>query len=325
MSVGWVAGSVRSRAMTRRRLGREGARDLAALPSLDAALFTLAGSAYGRGVSPGQTLAAAQRGVVDTTLWNLRVLAGWVPRDGVAILRLLVGGLEIANLERHLARLGEGATVRPLGGPPAREEPYQLGGLATAWPRLATTSSPGEVRAVLAASPWGDPGGESPREIGLAMRLSLADRVMAAVPAAAGWAAGAAALLVAREVLLAGLALPAAAAVSAARVLGHRAVATTTLADLTAALPSATRWALAGVGEPTEIWRAETRWWAHVDHEAGLRSRAGDAGPEALVAAVGMLAADAWRVRAALEIAARGGVEGAAYDVIGAEAFDAVA
>lgn len=307
MSVAWVAGNVRARAMTRRRLGRVAVRELAASPSIEAALVTLARTPYGHDVRDGLTLAEAQRAVVDTVAWNVRVLSGWVPRDGVAILRVLLGTLEAANVEDHLQRLA-GAQA------PA---PYRLGGLATAWPRLGRTASAEEVRRVLAASPWGDPGGATPREVGLAMRTSLADRVMAAVPAAGSWAAGATALLLAREVVAARRPLPARARAFAARVVGPRACSAGTLPALTAALPSSARWALADVREPGDLWEAEARWWARVERDGFTLARRGTTDPQVLVGTVAVMAADAWRVRAALELAARGGTP--------LEVFDAVA
>jgi len=71
MSAGWVAGSVRARAITHRRLGREAARSLAASRSIDAALTSLVHTPYGHDVRPGQTLAEAQRAVVATAIWNV--------------------------------------------------------------------------------------------------------------------------------------------------------------------------------------------------------------------------------------------------------------
>ena len=307
MSVSWVAGSVRSRAMTRRRLGSAGARSLATSPSVDAALATLAHTPYGHDVRPGQTLAEAQHAVVDTVLWNLRVLAGWAPRDGVTILRVLLAAVEAANVEDHLRRLTSGTAPAP----------YRLGGLATAWPRLSRTTSAAGIRQVLAASPWGDPGGETPREIGLAMRTSLADRVMAAVPAARAWAAGSTALLVAREVVVDGRQLPVRARIAASRVLGPRAASATTMPELVAAMSSGARWALSGVARPDDLWQAEAHWWARVERDGFALARRAAAGPEVVVGTVAMMAADAWRVRAALELAARGGTP--------VEAFDAVA
>ena len=307
MSVGWVACHVRARALTRRRLGREAARRLAASPSLDAAVTALVHSPYGHDVRPGQTLAEAQRAVTATALWNLRVLAGWAQREGAGMLRVLLSIVEIGNVEDHLRRLA-GTQAPP---------PFRLGSQETAWARLAQTTSAAEVRRVLTASPWGDPGGETLREIGLAMRTSLADRVMGAVPAAAAWAAGATALLVAREALLERRVLPDQAQTSAARVVGPAAVAAGTLPELVAALPRSARWALTGVTQPADLWHAEARWWARIEHDGLALGRRAVAGPQALVATTAVLAADAWRVRAALELAARGGAP--------LEVFDAVA
>jgi hypothetical protein len=292
--------------MTGRRLGRPAARRLAACPSLAAALTVLAQTPYGHDVRPGQPLALAQRAIVDTVVWNLRVLAGWAPRDGVTSLRVLLGSLEIVNVEDHLRRLAGGT-------PPP---PYRLGALATAWPRLAVTTSPEQVRAVLATSWWGDPGGTSSGDVGAAMRTCLADRTTEAVPAAGEWAAGATALFLARAVSLGGQ-LPAPARSAASRVVGPAAVAATGLPQLTAALPRAAAWALAGVDHPEDLWRAEARWWSRVERDATELVRRALPGPHLLVATVGLLAVDAWRVRAALEVAARGGGP--------LEVFDAVA
>lgn len=307
MSVGWVAGTVRARAMTRRRLGAVAVRELAASPSVDVALLALANTPYGHDVRESRTLADAQRAVVAAVVWNVRVLSGWVPRDGVTILRVLLGAVEVANVEDHLLRL-------------AGEEspsPYRLGGLATAWPRVARTASADEVRRVLTGSPWGDPGNATPRAVGLAMRTSLADRTMAAVPAAGAWAAGAVALLVAREVVVGRRQLPARAQIAAARVVGPLACSAGTLPELASVLPTSARWALDGVREPGDLWQAEARWWARVERDGFAFARSATADPQVLVGTVAVMAADAWRVRAALELAARGGTP--------LEAFDAVA
>lgn len=306
MSAGWVAASVRARAMTRRRLGRVEAVRLAVTGSVEAVVAELVDTPYGSHVGPGQTLLEVQRSIVDAVIWNVRVLAGWTPREGVTILRTLIATLEAANVRDHVLRLA-GAD------PPA---PFRLGGLTTAWKRLQLTTSLPELRRALAASPWGDPGGETPREIDLAMRTALADRVVAAVPAAARWAAGATALLVAREVLLDGRPLPPAARLAVQRVIGRDAVEADTLPDLLAALPPTARWALADVKDPLGLWRAEAQWWAGVERDGGALVRGSREGPDVVVGAVAMLAADAWRVRAALELAARGGGSREALDAV---------
>ena len=297
MSAGWVAATVRARAMTRRRLGQVEVARLAANPTVEAAVSALALTTYGSHVRPDHSLQQAQRAVVDTVAWNIRVLAGWTPREGVAVLRALIAPVEAANIRDHLLRLS--------GSDPP--DAFRVGGLGTAWSRVQRTTSTAELRRTLTASLWGDPGGESAREVDLALRTALADRVVAAVPGAGEWAAGAAALLVAREVFLEGRVLPTAARLSATRVIGVAAVSAGTLPDFREALPTSARWALTDVEDPLDLWRAETRWWSRVEHDAGLQVRRARAGPPVVVGAVALMAADAWRVWGALELAARGG------------------
>ncbi len=297
MSTAWVAVGVRSTAMRRRRLGLPATRALAASPSLDAALSVLAGGPYGHDVRADQSLEQAQRAVVATLVWNLRVLAGWAPRDGVALLRALAAPIEAINIDEHLRRAVDGAALPP----------YRLGALATAWPRIAATTDAPGLRTVLAQSPWEDPGSDDRHEISVAIRLSLAERVSIEVPDARRWAAGAAALVVARELGFRAVAPSSRVRFLASRVLGPAAGDAGSLTALQASLPAAARWALGEVTEPGQLWRAEAAWWARVDREAaGLsRQRGTDTGP--LVGTVARLVVDAWRVRAALELAARGG------------------
>ncbi len=306
MSAGWVAGSVRARTLARRRVGRAAARGLAGSPSLDAALATLAATPYRRDVHPGQGLAEAQRAVAATLLWHLRVLAGWLPREGADMVRLLAGWFEIANVEELLHRLAGGAT----------EEPFRLGMLATAWPRLARARSPVELRATLATSRWGDPGAETPWAVLVGMRLSLAARLAAAVGRAAPWAAGAAALVIARERLGAGRDLPPAARTSAAVLLGRAAPGAGSLPELLERLPARARWALLGITDLEELWQAEARWWSRVEQDGFQLLRATGPGPAPVLGAVAVLGTDAWRVRAALELAARGGRHLEVFDAL---------
>jgi hypothetical protein len=307
VSAGWVAGAVRARAMARRRLGAAGARALAAAPSLADALNTLAASPYGHDVTTGQTIAEAQRAVCDCLLWNMRVFAGWLPPAGAQQLRVLAGWFETANVEESLRGLA--------GQPSAR--PFVLGDLATAAPRLAAAGSPAELRRVLAASPWGDPGGETAADVVPALRLAWAQRVAGAVPAARPWAVTGAALFVARELFVAGGRLPDVARASARRLLGAPAVTAPSLGGFTAALPRAARGALAGVEDADALWRAEARWWTRLDADAAALLRRPRFTLDPVVGAVAAAAVDAWRVCAALECAFRGG--GAL------EVFDAVA
>jgi hypothetical protein len=311
MSAGWVAGAVRARAMSRRRVGAVAARTLAGRPSLELAVDSLADGPYGHDVRPGQGLGQAQRAVAATVLWNMRVLAGWLPTGSARILRLLAGGYEVANVDERLREL-EGRAVEP---------PFHLGSLATTWDRAARATSAPDMRAVLARSPWGDPGSDSLGGIGLGMRLAWAARVAAGVPEAHAWACGAAGIIVARELLLAGSAPTPQAQRMLGPLLGTSWPEARTVAAFASSLPAGARWVLEGIEDPTDLWRAEAAWWRRLgaDGTSLLHRPGASSGP--VVGAVAVLAVDAWRVRAALEVAARGGSD--APDAL--EVFDAVA
>jgi hypothetical protein len=316
VSTSWVAGTVRATALARRRVGAAGARELAAAPGLDEALALLARTPYGHDVRVTDTLAAAQQAVGATLLWHLRVLSGWLPRGGTETVRLLAGGFEVANADEHVAGLG-GQTAGPS---------FQLGMLETAWSRLRQARSLSEVQEVLARSPWGDPGAATPWAVHVGMRLAWADRVASGVPEAAVWARAAAALLVLRVTLLDQRPLPETLAARATYLLGPEAVAAVarpavSLHRVAALLPADVRWVLAGVDRPEDLWRSSVGWWHRVEQDAfGLLHRGGfDRAP--VVGAATLLAVDAWRVRAALEAAARTPSAGPAV----LEAFDAVA
>lgn len=256
MSAGWVAGSVRARALARSRMDTGIARRLAACGSLADALHLLAATPYGANIRRDQTLAAAQHEVASTLLWDLRVLAGWLPRDGVRLLRTLGGWFEIANVDELL---------QSIAGRPAEPE-FRLGALATAWPRLAQAANASELRTALAASAWRDPGQPTARAIRLGMRSRWAARIAELGEPARTWAADAAALLVPGE-----------------------------LAD----------------------WRAETALMARVEQDGLRLLRAPGLDRGVVLGAVAVMACHAWRIRAALELAARGGAPVEDFDELG--------
>lgn len=296
MTSAWVAGTTRSHALAARRLGRDGARDLARSGSLERAVTVLAAGPYGHDVRPGMALPAARHAVGVTLLWNLRVLAGWLPRDGVAALRALAGWFELADVDRALLRAAgaDGGTG------------YRLGALRTAGPRVTQATTRAELRTGLARSGWGDPGGESAAEIQLGLRLSWAERVARQAPPAAGWAGAGTALLVAREVVLARRPLPARLRARVGRLLGPAAATVTDVTALRAALPRSIRWALDGVDRPGDLWRGELRFWARVEDDGHRLAAAPGFGLGPVIGTVALLATDARRVRAALALAAAG-------------------
>jgi hypothetical protein len=307
MSTAWVAGNVRAKAMVNRRIGPARARQLAAAGSLAEAEQILANSPYRHGVRVGQTLAEAEHAVAATVLWHLRVLAGWQPRPGAGTLRTLAGWFEIANIRGH-ARAVSGGENEPT---------FALGSLETAWSRLRTTTSLTELRHVLSETSWGDPGGDSPADIAVGGELAWGRRVATAVPAARDWACGGAALLVARRLLFEGREFEQPARINAERLLGRGPMATRNLQEFSGRLPLPARWALSGTADVGELWQAEFRWWSRLERDGFELLRRPRFGAAPTIGAAAVLAADAWRCRAALQIASGGGRS--------IEVFDAVA
>ena len=339
MSGAWVAGCTRAKALASRRLGSAGARELASQPSLETAVLALSMSPYGHTVRVGQSLEEAQHAVAETLLWNLRVLAGWLPGAGADLLRVLVGWFEIANVDEHLQALEAG-----------EERPYfALGGLATAWPRLAETTDLSQVRRVMATSRWGDPGEDTAWSIRLRLRTAWADRVYSKAPSARPWVAAGAALLAARVMFLEHRTLPSGTAAALRGVMPGSAFSATDLvgsvdsASFVAGLAPRSRELLLGPAEArgsaphsegaaqgavrnpdsrvqldaTVLWRSEIRWWSAVERDAFALLASSGFGAEPIVGAAGVLAADAWRARAALGAAAHGAAGLGTFDALG--------
>jgi hypothetical protein len=252
------------------------------------------------------TVEQAQHAVRAALLWHLRVLAGWQPRSGAELVRRLTAWYEIANIEEQFRRFaGEAA-----------EPAYELGALATSWRRLAACSSPAQVREVLATSPWGDPGGDGPHAVSVATRFIWAQRLAVLAAPLVPWAAGAATLLLARQHLLDGRTLPTPASRAAGALLGRRTLDATSLRDLATAAGPDGAWVFEGIDEPAELWRAEVNWWRRVEEDGSVMLRSTGASSRPLLGAIAVLAADAWRVCAALELSDRGGVPLEAFDAM---------
>jgi hypothetical protein len=294
----WTAVAVRARGLAARRLGRAGAQQLARSGSLDEAVRFLSRTPpYGRDVQAGMDLASAEYALSSTLLWHLRVLAGWAPSRGLDRVRLLAAGFEIANVVGLLARL-EGRGAAP---------PYALGALATRWGTISRAASAEDVRRALAASAWGDPGASDLSSVRAAMQAAWARRVAFGVPEAQGWAKIFAGLLAARMVVAGQASRSDDIARNLRLVVGSKWQTVESFEALASSLPISAAEALADVREAGDLWRAEARSWSLIEAQA-LRMQAGwRPAPSAVVAVTGLLAADAWRTRAALEVAAHGG------------------
>jgi len=305
VSAQWVAGNVRARALLNRRLGVGRARALAAMNSLTDAQHALAATAYGRDITVGQPAHDTDHAVCAALLWHLRVLAGWQPPVGARAIRALAAGFEAQNIAAHARKLA--------GAPPG--PPYTLGALASAWPRLSETRSLAQLRDILAQTIWGDPGSESPSDIALAVQVGWALRVANAVPEARDWADAWLALSVARRRLLELRELPGPVLVRARLGLGA-AVAASDLASFTDAIATRLRWVFDGTTGAGGLWTAEARWWARVEADGLTMLGRSEFTRAQTIGAVAVLAADAWRCRAALALASRGGGPMDVYDVV---------
>jgi hypothetical protein len=229
-------------------------------------------------------------------LWHLRIMAGWLPPAGGELVRSLAGWWEVLNVENLLAGLS-GADTLP---------PYELGSLGTAWRHVREAGSVDQVRAALAASRWLDPGADETATIVASLRLSWALRVAEHSADAARIAAGWAALVAARALLLGDDALVAPAS-RLSREFGGDWTEAQDPAGLAERLPHDAAWVLRDVDDPQQLWLAEVHWWRRLDDEAQRLVRHPGSGQAAVVGAFGMLLADAHGVQGALELAARGG------------------
>lgn len=305
MPASWVGASVRAKLLGSRRLGTGGAAGIAGSGSLAAGLKLLADSPYGAELTTDMSLEEAQRHIAGNLLWNLRLIAGWLPPGGSSMLQPLAAWFEISNIEERLAYMGG-------GGHPS---PFQLGRLGIAWPGVSRSTTPEAVRAAIARSRWGDPGTSEPDAMVLTMRFRWAAWVAMGVPDSALWAAGASALLAARVRFSPSRdTLP-----QIARPYGLPAAwrHASSPGELRAMMPRHVAWVLDGVDDASGLWQAEARWWLRVRNDAFEMLVRSQHGPTVVVAAVAVLAHDAWLVRAALAAAARG--------QLGKRAFDAVA
>lgn len=306
MSVDWVAASVRVRGLADGRAGIGACRAAAAAPGVAAAAAVLADSAYGGRLAAADGLRAAQRAVAETVLWQVRVLAGWLPPAGTRVAVAVAALFERLNV---LDRYRELIEAKPA------PEPFLLGALTTAWPAAASATSPEALLAALRRSPWGELG-KSPdvRALADAMTLSLAHRLAVAVPVSRGWCEAACALHAARRILV-DARTPGDDFVRLARpLIGDRWAAATTPAEFRSALPAAARRVLAAVQAPEELWRAEVALADLIGEEGARLLRRREPGAEVVAGGLAVTLVDAWRARAALAAAESGRSE--VFDVV---------
>ncbi len=296
MSAGWVAASVRARSMARRRLGQSAARRLGAAPSLESARELLVGTAYADVVTAPPGLAAAQHAVADVVLWEIRVLAGWLPAAGTTLARTAAAAFERENLVGHLVRLDGG---RP--GPA-----HDLGSLSTAWTRVRRTTSVEAALAEIAASPWGRVTSTDPGAVRDELTAAWLARVSRVAPAARAWARAAAVLLVARVQAVESRSLPDQAAARLTGLLGRDWASARTLEALRETLTPPARTVLDSVRSTDRLWVAEAALWTTLAVGGERLLRRPLAGPDHVVGALAVLGADAFLVDAALAAAATG-------------------
>ena len=296
MTAGWVAASTRGRALVRRLVGPDGARRLATAESWPDARVQLATTFYGSELPVDADRATARTTVAMATIWQLRVLAGWLPVGGSGLARLFASPIEIANIESHLAAMAD-AEVRT---------PIPLGSLAVAWPRVARTTSAEQLRAVLANSPWGDPGGSDPVTISVWLRAAWARRHIRHVPQTAEWAKGGLAVLLARERFAFHRDVTPATGREIDRLIGNRWRGATTVPELVDLLPESATWALSDIASPADLWRAELGVIRRVEADATSTAAAQRFTRTTVAAMMALLLVDLWRVTAAIEVVGRG-------------------
>ncbi|WP_427007706.1 hypothetical protein [Pseudarthrobacter sp. H2] len=297
MNADWVAASVRARSMAQRRVGAGASRAMASQPTLDRALSLLQESSYAERLSGAPGLAAAERALQETVLWQLRVLAGWLPAPGTALARAAAGIFEIENVMALARQLAGGAN-----GP----EPYRLGALATAWPRLRSAGSSEQLATILRATAWGDVGAAGLGPLRDALTVVWARRLADVAPPARPWCGAVCVLTAARILTVDGVA-PSEPVLHLLRpVLGRSWEGATSIAGFSSALPPSLRTVVVGIASPKELWRAEARMCAAVEQDGFRLLRGSMPGPDVVLGAIAVLSIDAWRVRAALTAAAAG-------------------
>jgi hypothetical protein len=307
MSADWVAASVRARSMAKRRVGAGASRTIASERCLADGLARLADSVYAARLVGCTTLAAAERATRDTVLWQLRVLAGWVPASGTRLIRAAAGAFERDNI---LALADGISTRRPTAAP------FELGALATAWTRLREATSLDELVAGLRRSAWGDCGSQDTTALRDVLTIVWLRRLAEAASAARPWTEAMCTLTVAR-ILLVDRAVPSPRIIQLVRpLIGENWQHAHDLAALQASLPRSTHALFRGILSPADLWHAETGLRMTCEADGFRLLRTSVPGPDVVLGGIAVLAMDAWRVRAALATAAAGSGPSEVLDVV---------
>ncbi len=305
MTAGWVAAATRARALERRLVGSDGARAMAE-SSWNEARTAVQTSFYGADLPADASRQAAERSAVEATTWQLRVLAGWLPPGQSVLARLFAAPMEMANIEGHLVHV-----VGTQADPPIR-----LGSLAVAWPRVATASSPEQVRGALATSVWGDPGATDRTSIAFGLRAAWARRLAYRVPEADRWAKGAMAVLVARERFGFDRSIGDPPGRIVDTLLGHHWRHASSLSSFLDRIPKSASWPLFRVRDASDLWRAEIAIATRVADDARRQVRSGRYDKAAVTGGMALLLVDLWRVRAAIESAGRAPIPEELFDAV---------
>ncbi|MGA7271874.1 MAG: hypothetical protein WB239_12450 [Acidimicrobiia bacterium] len=280
MRPGWVSGALRGRMLASRRLDPGSRHALENARGLGASLGVLASTTYAHRLHPGMTLEEAQRQVGETTLWHLRVLAGWLPPGGGEDIGVVAGWFEMHNMIDHFAAIALSS---------AAPGPYRLGGLGTVWRKVVDTRTLEEARAILAVSDWGNPGEGDFLHMVRGVRVGWGRRLSETFEDQSHWGAGYMAIELAKDLFL------------QPQISGRRLrwpmdkpseMSAPSMPDLVRALPPEASWVLKGSEDPGELWRAEDRWWARVARDSETMVFDRDLGRNTVIGASMALLAD---------------------------------
>ncbi|OIQ84398.1 hypothetical protein GALL_337750 [mine drainage metagenome] len=307
MSADWVAATVRARALAQRRAGSGASAVIARADTLRDGMDLLVGTAYEPQMADATDLAAVERTTDATVLWQLRVLAGWLPATASRLCRAAAGAFERDNITALAAQLGDGRSA---------PEAFELGALGTAWSSLRTSASTAELAAGLARSPWGAVSNDDAAALRDVLTVVWLRRLSDTAAAARPWALAGAALVASRTVLVDQVEPSPRLRRLLRPLIGSAWERATDLDAMRAALPRATGALLAGIAAPTDLWQAEARAMTAVETDAFRLVRSALPGPDAVLGALAVLATDAWRVRAALASAALGSGHSEVLDAV---------